>query len=34
VKVFLEMPENIWEDLRSEIHAQIYRGAYSAGAKG
>jgi uncharacterized domain HDIG len=34
VKVFLEMPENIWEDLRKEIHAQIYRVAYSAGAKG
>ncbi len=34
VKVFLEMPENIWEDLRKEIHAQIYRGAYSAGARG
>jgi putative nucleotidyltransferase with HDIG domain len=34
VRVFLEMPENIWEDLRNEIHAQIYRGAYSAGAKG
>jgi putative nucleotidyltransferase with HDIG domain len=25
VKVFLEMPDNIWEDLRKEIHAQIYR---------
>jgi putative nucleotidyltransferase with HDIG domain len=34
VKVFLEMPENIWEDLRREIHAQIYRVAYSTGAKG
>ncbi len=34
VKVFLEMPENIWDDLRKEIHAQIYRVAYSAGAKG
>jgi putative nucleotidyltransferase with HDIG domain len=34
VKVFLEMPENIWEDLRKEIHAQIYRVAYSTGAKG
>src|ERR1035438_7898420 len=32
VKVFLEMPENIWEDLRNEIHAQIYRVA-STGAK-
>src|SRR6202451_33553 len=28
VKVFLEMPENIWDDLRREIHAQIYRVAY------
>ncbi|HEX4784170.1 MAG TPA: HD domain-containing phosphohydrolase [Candidatus Sulfotelmatobacter sp.] len=34
VKVFLDMPENIWEDLRNEIHNQIYRVAYSAGAKG
>jgi putative nucleotidyltransferase with HDIG domain len=34
VKVFLEMPDNIWEDLRKEIHAQIYRVAYSTGAKG
>ncbi len=34
VKVFLEMPDNIWDDLRKEIHAQIYRVAYSAGAKG
>ena len=34
VKVFLEMPENIWEDLRKEIHAQIYRVAYSTGARG
>jgi putative nucleotidyltransferase with HDIG domain len=34
VRVFLEMPENIWDDLRKEIHAQIYRVAYSAGAKG
>src|ERR1019366_1297514 len=34
VKVFLEMPDNIWEDLRKEIHdAQIYRVAYSTGAK-
>jgi hypothetical protein len=32
--VFLEMPDNIWEDLRKEIHAQIYRVAYSTGAKG
>ncbi|MGH9494945.1 MAG: HD domain-containing phosphohydrolase [Candidatus Sulfotelmatobacter sp.] len=34
VKVFLEMPDNIWDDLRREIHAQIYRVAYSTGAKG
>jgi putative nucleotidyltransferase with HDIG domain len=34
VRVFLEMPDNIWEDLRKEIHAQIYRVAYSTGAKG
>jgi putative nucleotidyltransferase with HDIG domain len=34
VKVFLEMPENIWEDLRKGIDAQIYRVAYSTGAKG
>jgi len=34
VRVFLEMPDNIWEDLRNEIHAQIYRVAYSTGAKG
>jgi putative nucleotidyltransferase with HDIG domain len=34
VKVFLEMPDNIWEDLRREIHdSQIYRVAYTAGAK-
>jgi putative nucleotidyltransferase with HDIG domain len=34
VKAFLEMPDNIWDDLRKEIHAQIYRVAYSTGAKG
>ena len=34
VKVFLEMPDNIWEDLRREIHQQIYRVAYSTGARG
>src|SRR5437879_3788047 len=33
VKVFLSMPENIWDDLRKEIDAQIYRYAYSATAK-
>jgi cyclic di-GMP phosphodiesterase len=32
VKVFLEMPDKIWEDLRKDIDAQIYRVAYS-GAK-
>jgi putative nucleotidyltransferase with HDIG domain len=25
VKIFLEMPDKIWDDLRREIHAQIYR---------
>ena len=35
VKIFLEMPDNIWEDLRREIHdSQIYRVAYSVSAKG
>ena len=34
VNVFLEMPDNLWEDLRKEIHDQIYHVAYSAGAKG
>ncbi|MGC1646196.1 MAG: HD-GYP domain-containing protein, partial [Candidatus Sulfotelmatobacter sp.] len=34
VNVFLEMPDNIWDDLRNEIHNQIYRVAHSAGAKG
>jgi putative nucleotidyltransferase with HDIG domain len=34
VKIFLEMPNNIWEDLRKDIDAQIYRVAYSTGAKG
>jgi putative nucleotidyltransferase with HDIG domain len=29
VKVFLTMPENIWEDLRNEINSQIYRFTYS-----
>jgi len=33
VKVFLEMPDNIWDDLRKEIHAQIYRVAYSTAPK-
>jgi putative nucleotidyltransferase with HDIG domain len=34
VRVFLEMPENIWSDLRKDIDAQIYPVAYSASAKG
>lgn len=34
VKVFLEMPDKVWEDLRKDIDAQIYRVAYTAGAKG
>jgi len=34
VKVFLEMPDKIWEDLRKDIDGQIYRVAYSTGAKG
>lgn len=34
VKVFLEMPDKIWEDLRKEIENQSYRAAYSTGAKG
>jgi len=34
VKVFLEMPDSIWEDLRKDIDAQIDRAAYSTGAKG
>ncbi len=32
VKVFVSMPKNIWDDLRKEIDAQIYRFAYSASA--
>lgn len=34
VRVFLEMPDKIWEDLRKDIDAQVYRVAYTAGAKG
>jgi len=34
VKVFLGMPDKVWEDLRSEIEGQSYRAAYSTGAKG
>jgi putative nucleotidyltransferase with HDIG domain len=33
VKVFLNMPENIWPDLRKEIDAQIPRFSYSTAAK-
>src|SRR5499427_3078799 len=33
VTTFLSMPENIWEDLRKEIDAQLYRFAYSTSAK-
>jgi putative nucleotidyltransferase with HDIG domain len=34
VKVFLEMPDSIWEGLRKDIDAQISRIAYSTGARG
>jgi putative nucleotidyltransferase with HDIG domain len=34
VKVFLDMPDNIWDDLRNEIQDQIYHIAHSAGARG
>jgi putative nucleotidyltransferase with HDIG domain len=34
VKVFLEMPDKIWDDLRKEIDGKKYRAAYSKGAKG
>jgi len=34
VKVFLEMPEKIWDDLRREIDGERGRAAYSSGAKG
>jgi putative nucleotidyltransferase with HDIG domain len=33
VKVFLEMPDKIWEDLRKEIDGQTYRVTYTTGAK-
>src|SRR5580765_234658 len=33
VKVFLEMPDKIWDDLRNEIQDQIYHIAHSAGAR-
>jgi HD-GYP domain-containing protein (c-di-GMP phosphodiesterase class II) len=28
VRVFLQMPDTIWEDLRKEINSQIYRFTY------
>jgi HD-GYP domain-containing protein (c-di-GMP phosphodiesterase class II) len=31
VETFLQMPENIWDDLRRGIDEQIHRFAYSAG---
>lgn len=34
VKIFLEMPDSIWEGLRKDIDGQSYRAAYSTGAKG
>jgi putative nucleotidyltransferase with HDIG domain len=34
VRIFLEMPEELWEDLRKDIDAQIHGIAYSTGAKG
>ncbi|HEY6372433.1 MAG TPA: HD domain-containing phosphohydrolase [Candidatus Sulfotelmatobacter sp.] len=34
VRIFLEMSDNIWEDLRKDIDAQIYGVSYTAGAKG
>ena len=34
VKVFLEISDKIWDDLRKEIDGQRYRAAYSKGAKG
>jgi putative nucleotidyltransferase with HDIG domain len=33
VKVFLAMPENIWEDLRKQIGNQAQHFAYSSGSK-
>jgi len=33
VKVFLEMPDNIWDDLRKEIDDRRYRVTYTTGAK-
>lgn len=34
VKVFLGMPDKIWEDLRKEIEGKKYRAANNTGAKG
>lgn len=34
VKVFLQMPEELWEDLRKNIDAQIHGIAYSTGNRG
>ncbi len=34
VRVFLQMPDKVWDDLRKEIDGQTYRVAHSAGAKG
>ena len=31
VKTFISMPENIWDDLRRQIDARIYRFAYTTG---
>jgi HD-GYP domain-containing protein (c-di-GMP phosphodiesterase class II) len=28
VRVFMEMPDTIWEDLRKEINSQLYRFSY------
>jgi putative nucleotidyltransferase with HDIG domain len=33
VKVFLEMPDNIWDDLRKEVDDRRYRVTYTTGAK-
>src|SRR5579862_4867793 len=33
VKVFLDMDQNIWPDLRKEVNAQVQRFAYSTSAK-
>ena len=33
VKLFMEMPENIWDDLRKEINSQIYRFTLATTAK-